>query len=190
MNKRTLAIVRATGVIGATVAIVVGATFASLSSTVSLTNSSINSATADLQIWDGASFGSSAPGYNVTNLVPGTPQSFPIYFKNNGGVPLNLTAAVPALPTLTNISDASKVKITIASDRTGCTDPPLQTTVQALWSAPQTLPCNPLSVGAQGNSGVAGTEGNYTISYDIDPSGVTGSSASVGSFNIDFTGTQ
>lgn len=189
MSKRTIAIARATGVIGATAALIVGVTFAALSSTVTLTNSSITSASADLQIWNGSIFTTTAPGFTVTNLVPGTGQEFPFYLKNNGGVPLNITAAVPALPTLTGItgSDYSKVLVRITSDFCGTF---VNTSLQSLWSAPVALTCNPLAVGAQGNAGVPNTEGNYKIMFDIDPSAVSGGSASVGPFDIQLTGTQ
>ena len=192
VNIRTInPVARATAIIGAVAALVAGVTFAALTSTATLTDTTMSSTTAELLLWDGDSFDSTAPGFTVTDLVPGTGSGpLPFYFKNNGGVALDITARVPALPSTSGITSYGDIEVTIDGEETGCPDAPVVTDLAALNAGPVTLPCNSLSVGAQGNSGVPGTEGNYTVAFDLDPSGVSGSSASVGAFNIEFTGTQ
>jgi hypothetical protein len=46
-----------------------------------------------------------------------------------------------------------------------------------------------MKAGDAGNSGVTGTSGNYDFHFDIAPTSITGSGpASIGPFNLDFTG--
>lgn len=190
MSTRTFAIARAAGVITATVALVTGVTFASLSSSATLSDTTINSATANLTIFDGSTFSATAPGFHIANLIPGTGKEFAMYFKNGGGVDLNLSAHIGTAPTLVgfdNNSDLTKVLVTITNDKNGQVT---NLTLNDLVSGTPVLNGNPLHAGAQGNSGAAGTEGNFHIKFDIDPTAVHGSSASVSSFNITFTGTQ
>lgn len=189
MNRRTLAIARATGVIGATVALVTGITFAQLgSNTVTLTNTTINSATASLKIWDGSTFTTTANGFTITGLVPGqgSPNE-PVYFKNDGGVDLNLTTTVTNTPALNNINSAADVKVKITNDDTGQIK---NTTLAALEAGNVVMPGNPLPAGAQGDSNNLVTPGNYHFNFDISPAAVSGSNASVGAFDFAFTGTQ
>ncbi|MGC1177410.1 MAG: hypothetical protein WA843_05050 [Candidatus Saccharimonadales bacterium] len=178
---------RAVAVIGTVAALVTGVTFAALNSQATLTESTINTATANLTLWNGSSFESSAPGFTITNLVPGTGTAdLPFYFKNGGGVPLNLTAHVPVEPSSSGFSGWDNLKVTFKNAAGVTTD----TTMQALLAGNVSLSGDPLSAGAQGDANTPGTEGNFTAKFDITPSAVTGSSASVGSFNIDFAGTQ
>lgn len=179
---------RAVGVIGAVAALVTGITFAALNSQATLTNSTIDTATANLKLWDGDSFESSAPGFTITNLIPGTGSgNLPFYFQNSGGVGLNLTAHVPAAPTASGFSGWNNLKVTFHND---FTDSTTSTNMQDLLDGNVPLSGGALSAGAQGNSGAPNTEGNFTAKFDITPAAVTGSSASVGAFNIDFAGTQ
>lgn len=188
MTSKTFAISRAVGVIGATAVLATGVTFAALQSNVAtLSNTSVTSSTASLKLWDGDSFELVAPGYTITNLVPGTGSAVQhLYMQNDGQIPLNVTAHVPAAPSASGFSGWENFKVKIASETGGS----VETNMQALLSGNVVLPANPLSAGATGNSNVEGTEGNYTVTFDIDPSSTFGNSVSVGSFNIDFTGTQ
>lgn len=179
-------LVRAIAVIGAVAALAGGATFAALQSQATLTNTTINSATASLKLWNGSSFESTAPGFTVTNVVPGqgsAPQAF--YFKNDGGVPLAVTATVPVAPTYAGVAEASDVEV----DITCYNNATVNTNLEALLAGPVSLNLV-LPAGAQGDSGNPNTVGNCTAVFDFDPAGVSGSSASVGPFDVVFTGTQ
>lgn len=185
--KKFSPLARAIGVTGAVVAIAGGATFAALQSQATLTNTTITSATADLRLWDGDSFEPTAPGFTITNLLPGSgsgPQAF--YFQNNGTAPLAITASVPVLPSATNIAAWTDVEVDISC--VGASGP-VSTTLAALNSAPVSLTLT-LPAGAQGDSGNPLAVGNCTADFDFNPAGVTGSSASVTAFNVVFNGTQ
>jgi hypothetical protein len=62
------------------------------------------------------------------------------------------------------------------------------TTMAALLAGNVPLVTAPLPAGAQGD-GNASVPGNYTVTFAIAPDKVFGSSLSVGSFNLEFTGT-
>jgi hypothetical protein len=181
---------RAVGVISAVAIVAGGVTFAALTSnTATLADNTINTTTASLKVWNGAAFGTSASGFHVTGLVPGTGVDNPFYLQNDGGVALDLTAHVPSAPTLTGVTgnDLSKVKVDITDDHTGTVT---HTDLSALTTGTVTLTDDPFAAGATGNSGVAGTSGNFHLKFDIDSGAVSGSSASVSSFDLDFGGTQ
>lgn len=114
---------RAIGIIGVVAALVAATTFAALTSQATLTNNTIASATADLQVdSDGdASYGSTDEGFAFTSVVPGgaavpsTPFTFKL--KNNGGVGgtnLSVSVKIPVLPTWSGIVDNSKVDVVLA----------------------------------------------------------------------------
>lgn len=182
---------RAIGIISAVAVLVGGVTFAALTSQATLTNSSISSATANLLLWDGDTFESTAPGFTVTGLVPGTGVTNAFYFKNSGGVPLNITANVPALPGSAGFSDWHNLLVTISSTNPGCVGPAtVNTNMYDLNAGQVSLPCPPLTAGAQGSNVVLATEGNYTMKFDIVPGSITGSVVTVDNFNMVFTGVQ
>jgi hypothetical protein len=181
-------LLRAIGVIGAVAALVTGITFAALQSQATLTNNTISTASADLLLWDGDSFEETAPGFNVTNLLPGTPsapQEF--YFKNNGTATLNVTARIPVAPAVTNIGDFGEVDVTL--DCQGVGNDPVATTMAALIAGEVALDTT-LVGGAQGVIGETENPANCTAVFNIDPITVSGESANIGSFDIRFTGNQ
>jgi hypothetical protein len=199
-------LLRATGVIGAVAALVTGITFAQLSASASLTNTSENTASAGLNIWNGSAYASTAPGFTITGLIPGTGVNENVYLQNSGGLPEAITATVPTLPTSSGFSGWSNATVSITAQDTSCIDPPgfvensptapssgsvftVNTNLADLSSGQVILPCT-MNAGDSGNSGVPGTSGNYDFHFDIAESSVTGSSASIGAFNINFTGTQ
>ena len=200
---------RATGVIGAVAALVTGITFAALSNQATLADTTVNTANAGLNIWDSTSstYGPTAPGFTITGLIPGTGITDNVYLQNSGGVSEAITATVPTLPSATGFSGWNNATISITAENTSCTDPvgfventstagssntspfTVNTNLADLSSGQVILPCI-MNAGDAGNSGVAGTSGNYDFHFDIAKSSITGSSASIGGFDIDFTGTQ
>lgn len=189
MNVRSLTIARSVAVIGGMVALVTGVTFAALqTNTVTLAANTISTATAELLIWNGSEFTTTAPGFAVTNLVPGEgSDEYPFYLKNSSPFDLKLSAHVPGPVEITGITGgASKVKVVLTDKGSGeVTTTDLQTLMDGDVDLNGVLNAN-----AQGNAGVPVTEGNYTVKFDIDPAAVTGDSANVGSFDLEFTGTQ
>lgn len=184
--RRINPVLRAVLVIGVVMAFVTSITYAALQSQATLTNNTISTASADLLLWDGDSFESTAPGFNITELVPGTPsdaQNF--YFKNNGSTPLDITARIPSAPATTGIGDFAKVYVTLDCQGGAAA---VETDMAALLAGEVSL--DMLPAGAQGVIGDTGNPANCTAVFDIDPSTVSGGSASIGSFDLRFTGTQ
>lgn len=183
-------VARAIVVIGVVAALVTSITFAALQSQATLTNTTITSGTASLQLYDFSipDWASSAPGFTVTGLVPGEgsdPQAF--YFRNNGDVDLIVSAELDGTPpALTNIAALDDVEVVF--DCFGATGS-VPTTLAALDAGPVSLTLT-LPAGATGNAGDPNTVGNCNATFDLDPAGVSGSSASVAPFTIKFTGDQ
>lgn len=192
MNKKLSAILRAVGALGAVTAIVGGVTFAALSSSATLAQSTISTANADLNIYNFSTnaWANSAPGFNITGLVPGTGVTEEFYLQNDGDTALTVKARVPVLPAAPEggygFTGFENVTVTITGE--GCVEPPVQTNLLALNSGDVALPCNPLAAGVSGDSN-ADVAGNYDIKFDINSAAITGESAGVGPFDIVFTGT-
>ena len=181
MSRSSWAIVRAVGVIGATAAIVVGATFAAFTSnTASLTNNTLASATADLQVQStSGSFSTTDAGMNFSALLPGVASSpFTFYLKDNGSADLNVTASIPeslsssTIPlndvtlTFTNVTETGSVSYTLDQLNNG--------QVMALPGAsPQLTP---------------GNFDQYSVTATLDNSLTT--SGTVTPFTLNFVGTQ
>jgi len=188
MSKHALTIARGAGVIGVTMALMVGATFAALTSNpVTLSNNNITSATASLKVWNGSTYDVTATGFTVNNLIPGSGSGdLPFYLENDGGTPLDLSVTVPTAPTASGFTGWDNFTVKIKNNVGAETD----TTMQALLAGQVPLNGLALPAGATGNGGVPNTEGNFTVAFDINKTAVTGSQATVGSFNLVFTGTQ
>lgn len=114
-------VVRATGIIGATAALVTGVTFAALSSSATLTQNTIASATANLEIDnvdEGVETGlSTDQGFAFTGVVPGGTGSNTGNFTltNTGTAGLTVKVKSPAGPTWVggSVNDA-KVHVNIS----------------------------------------------------------------------------
>lgn len=186
-------VLRAVGVISAVAVLVGGVTFAALQSRTTLTNNTISTASAGLEIWDGEEFERTAPGFDVTGLVPGqgSGENF-FYLRNSGEADMNITARVPRVPERPNggygFSGWENVRVTFVSHEAGCSNDTVRTTMATLLAREVRLPCNPLSEGAQGDSNNHSAEGTYSVAFDIDPDAVNGERARVGDFDIRFTG--
>jgi len=187
-------VARAIAVIAAVMALVTGVTFAALKDSVALQGNTISSANADLLIWNGSEFAEATEGFAVTNLIPGQgSDDYPFYLKNNGATPLKLAITVPNEPAAPEggygFTGWENLKVNITNHKAGCGQT-THTTMAALLAGEVNLKCNPLSAGAQGDNseGAEETEGNFSVSFDIDPSSVTGDNPGVGSFDLVITG--
>src|SRR5262249_19629861 len=100
MTIRINPLARAVGIFGAVAALAAGVTFAALQSSATLTDSSIDTGNADIQVYNFSDnqWESSAPGFTITNLVPGTGSDQNFYLRNTGSVDYDLTATIPTLP--------------------------------------------------------------------------------------------
>ena len=183
MTKQTIAITRAVGVIGATVALVAGVTFANLTSNnVTLTANQLSTATASLMLLDGGNSDApvnTLPGFNFVNLLPGVESSAFVFKLNNAGTsPLNISATFPNLtPSVTGIS-LTKIHLKIAA--AGSLDPAVNTTLDLLSSTTVTLPGSPVGVGSIQQ---------YNVTATIDPT-YAGAGGTLAPFTLTFTGTQ
>jgi hypothetical protein len=194
MSSKLAIIGRAVGSVGAVVALAGGITYAALTSnTATLSQSTISTGTTGLNIYDFSTnqWATSAPGFQITDLVPGTGVDENFYLQNTGSTDLDVTAKVPTLPGPPTggdygFSGFENVTVKITGEKCGDT---VSTNLSALNAGTVALPCNPLTAGAAGNSNATGTEGNYKIHFDINPDAVSGSSAGVGPFDIVFQGT-
>jgi hypothetical protein len=192
-------IARAIGVMGAVTVLVTGVTFAALSSTATLSGNTLSAADSNLLVWDqpAGAFESDAPGFNVTDLIPGegSGENF-FYLQNNGDGAVHVSAHVPTAPAEPEggygFSGWDNLKLTFKSYAPDCEDNTLNTTMEALLAGNVTLPCNTLAKDATGNNqpGQEATEGNYSVKFDIDPSSLTegATDAGVGSFDLQLIG--
>lgn len=192
-------VIRAIAVIGAVMALVTGITFAALSSTATLTNNTISAADSNLLVWDetAQAFETEAPGFTITDLIPGEgsgPNLF--YLHNDSDGPVYVSAHVPAEPEVPaggyGFTGWENLKVTFTSLKTGCAEGPVETNMAELLAGNVELPCNTLAQDAMGNNqpGAEGTEGNYSVEFDIDPASLTpgAEDAGVGSFDLQLIG--
>ncbi|MDB5165932.1 MAG: hypothetical protein JWM37_4 [Candidatus Saccharibacteria bacterium] len=193
MNNIKKAYLRAIGTITATFVLVVGMTFAAVNTQATLTGSSLSTTSADLLLWNGNSFASTAPGFAVDSLVPGIgSQEFSISFKNTGGSPMTLGAHIPTVLKFagfnsTSASTAMKaVKVTIKNTATG---EKIDTSLYSLTlSTDVALPGPALKGGATTNPLDPASEGNYTIRFDVDATAIGTLKATVDMFDLVFSG--
>lgn len=207
MKEKLTAILSPLLVIGGVLVLAGGVTYAQLSDTATLSDTSENTADAGINIWNGSAYANTAPGFPITGLIPGTGVTENLYLQNSGGVPEAITANVPTLPSASGFSGWNNALVQITAQDTSCTDPPgflentatagtsntspftVNTNLADLSSGQVLLPCT-MNAGDAGNSGVPGTSGNYNVHFDIAEPSITGSSASIGDFDMVFTGTQ
>lgn len=115
---------KAGAVFGAVAIITTSVTFAALQSQASLTNNTISSATANLQVKSSGSFAPQDAGFAFAGVVPGgaavpaTGNAFQL--KNGGDIDLAIYASMPAAPTFSGGTvDQSKVKLVLDCTTTG-----------------------------------------------------------------------
>lgn len=187
MNKLSI-IARAGTMLAAVSALTVAATFAALTSTATLTNNTISSASADLQVnnTDNAgTFGATDTGFTFDNLVPGAAYSAAQHFslKNNGSA--NLTVTVYAVgATVTGTIDKSKVHVKFTNADTANA---AEYTMAELESLVRDVP----GVSGAGSLAASGNEENaFSVQVKLDADAVTGGSASLSGFDLVFTGSS
>jgi predicted ribosomally synthesized peptide with SipW-like signal peptide len=180
-------ILRAVGVIGAVALLVTSVTFAALSDEASLTGNTVTSATADLNVWDGSAWAGTGAGFDVNELIPGTwsaPYAF--YLQNASPFAMDISVRVPVAPTLTNVASLADVEIRFHDE----TQAVIATTDldELVNSGPVAL--NDLLANSQGSTAATADEGDYYVTFNLDPTGVSGTQADVPAFNFVFTGEQ
>jgi hypothetical protein len=181
---------RAVGVFSAVVVLVGGVTYAVLTSnTATLTNNTINSATASMVVSSDAGcgpsagvFGATDTGFAFNGLVPGGAASPNETFciKNTGTADLALKLFVPTAPTWTvtpsGTVDNGEVDVHVDC---GSGTRTLDATVEDLATSPQAF---------TGSNLTAGATTVCTINIDMNAAAFTGSGASSGNFNFEFSG--
>ena len=195
--KKFNPLARAIAVISVVAVSLTGVTYAALQSTATLSANTISVADSNLLIWDAsaAAFEEEAPGFTIENLIPGQgSEENKFYLKNDSDGPLYVYAHVPETPAEPEggygFSGWQNLIVTFKSYEPGCVDNMVATNMADLLAGNVALPCNTFSQNAQGDSGNIATEGNYSVTFDINPSAhIDGADdAGVGAFDIDFIG--
>lgn len=185
--KNSKAMLRAVGVVAAVVVIVSGVTFAALQSQqVKLTGSTIQTATANLQISpDGINYSSSHAGYSFFDLVPGGAampvNGYSFFLQNGGGTPLSLKFAISSLPSNPDNVDLTKVNIILTPNSGGS---PQSITLAALIAANAS---GGITVSSP-NPLMPGSSAQYMLQVSLAGDAVIGSSAALGNIDFAFTG--
>jgi hypothetical protein len=193
MKIRSLAVARSVAVIGGMGALIAGVTFAALTSgPATLASNTLSTATAELQVSNnGTTFSPSVAGFAVTGLIPGdgsTHKKF--YMKNSGDVDLALSVHVPHTPPAPTggygFTGWQNLKVFIKDLSTG----EVTTTNMTDLLAGDVSLTGSLGQGVTGNPATPAAPGNYELWYDITPSALTGGTAGVGAFDLQFMGTS
>lgn len=176
-------LVRAVLVVGAIAGLVVGVTYAALSSSASLTGNTI-SATAGLQLStdSGATYGSSIAGFPFEGVTPGDTTGVTKNFKLKNATTTGMTGLTLKIPTAVTFTggvvDGSKVHVNLV-----CTTPDLtlSSNLTALSASEVTVTGTPLAAGAIADCAV-------TVTMDSDAI-TSGGPVTSGAFELRFTGT-
>lgn len=180
-------VVRAVGVIGAVMALATGVTFAALQSQATLTNNTIASATATLQVDNtdsGANpFSATDVGYAFSGVVPGgaTSSTGNFQLKNAGTVGMTVSVKVDSAPTWTvadgvGTVDNNKVKV-LFQRGAGVVQ---EITLNDLLSGDVPLTDGNLAPGAVAT---------FHVQIKMDADAFTGSGATADNFDFVFSGT-
>lgn len=192
-TKHIKAYMRAATATLALLTMVVGTTLAAANTQAALMGTSLSTTSADLLIYDGQGFSDSAPGFVVQNLVPGVGSAeYRLAFQNTGGKAIGIGAHVPTAYTFDGFNSTSAttamktVKVVIKNLHDGTE------TTTTLYSLGLTtdvpLPGAPLGAGVAADPASSTSEGNYSIRFDVDPTAIGTSKATVDPFDIVFTG--
>ena len=186
--KKSSIILRASAMLAAISVMVVGVTYAALTSTATLTDNTISSATATLLV-DGPDGNldqsASEAGFSFTDLVPGADYSAPQAFRleNDGSADMTVTVYA-TVGSLTGVLDKSKVhvKVTNTSADPDVSDEYTLAELETLFN----------DVPGVSGSGVLEdqTVEEFTIQVKLDENAVSGGGASLTGFNFVFTGSS
>jgi len=181
-------LLRAVAVISAVAVLAAGVTFAFLTSTATLTGNTLSSATAGLLVdgSDGDTVAtSSEPGFAFNNLLPGAAYGSgqTLRLENNGTAQLDVTVSAGA-GLATGTIDRNEVFVKFTNQTTPGF---AEYTLAQLESAGRNMPN--ISTGVPGFLDFPLTTA-FTMQVRLGASAVTGSSASIGSFPLVFTGTS
>jgi hypothetical protein len=188
MSKASI-IARAAATLGVLTATVSGVTMAALQSTATLSDNTVSSATAELQVskttpCGETGFASTLTGFNFTGIVPGSATATSTQhfcLKNTGTANMNVVFAIPTLPTYSNSGGSVTVDNTKVHVALTCgTLPTVNTTIDALFT----------TVGGV-TVGTLNATDNLTcdVTVSMDANAFTGSSVTSTGFSLVFTGT-
>ena len=183
-------IARAIGVIGAVAVLVTTVTYAALQSQATLTENTIASATAELEVSnDDVVYDESVTGFDFEGAIPGGASSDPetFYLRNSGDVDLDISATVPTALPLTwedsnsdpVIVDESMVDIAIS-----CTFTSGSFTIDG-----DLVTMGAGDVAAVGDALPDGEDATCTATVSMDAGAFSADSATSDGFDITFTGT-
>lgn len=183
-------VVRAIGVIGAVAILVTSITYAALQSQVTLTDNTIATGTADLQINNTddtvTGFGDTDTGFAFTGVVPGSTTGSSVgnfQLKNNGTAGMTIAVQIPTAPVWTVVPtstvDNSKVTVNLS-----CTD------ADETYTVTDTL-ANLIAGDVNFTTGTlaGGDTATCTAKITMAADAFTGESASASNFDFKFTGT-
>lgn len=162
-----------------------GITYAALQSQqATLNGNTIESATAALQISkDGATYISTANGFDFSGLVPGGPAmpsqygGYPLWLKNNGTASLNANLSINGTPTTTGDIDLSKVMLVLTPVSGGGT---AQSISLATLIANSTGGSTSLTIPTL----TPGATIQYKVQVQMASDAFSGSSASISNLNL------
>jgi predicted ribosomally synthesized peptide with SipW-like signal peptide len=185
-------VTKAVGVFAAVAIIVGGVTYAAFQSQATLSDNTISSATAGLQVdnlGNGAGFATSDAGFSFTGIVPGadygTPQQFKL--KNSGDTDLQVTvfATDGASSGILN-----KNKIHVKFTNTSLSTPgSVEYTLAELQSMEKGLPGMGIASNDSLDTSGSGEENTFNVQVKIDADAVNnGNGASVSGFDLVLTG--
>lgn len=122
--RRYSPVARAMLVFGVVASLVTGVTFAALNNQATLTNNTISSATAELQIKSSGQFAPQDAGFAFSDIIPGGPAvpepGGAFQLRNTGGTDLDISVSIPALPVFSGGEvDPSKVDLIVGCSTTG-----------------------------------------------------------------------
>jgi hypothetical protein len=187
-HKNFQPLLRAVMVMAVVGAVVSGVTFAALTSQQAvLAGNTIETATADLRVsTDGTTYSNSLSGFDFANIVPGgsavPAAGYNFYLKNFGGTPLLLKLSVGSTIANPNNVDLSKVNVILSSIGSGAQ--PQSFTLAALIAANTTGGVALTSPSPLMN----GTQQKFAVQVSMASDAFSGSNASLGSIDFDFSG--
>ncbi|HSX30716.1 MAG TPA: hypothetical protein VLE99_02265 [Candidatus Saccharimonadales bacterium] len=187
---KLLPLARAIGVLSAVGVATTLVTFAAIQSTGNaLTGNTIETATANLQISkDGTNFFANVAGYDFSGLVPGgaaqpvSSGGYLVALKNTGSATLLLSLDVPVQPSVTGITDLSKVRVLLTPPMVNGVSFPAQTFKLS------DLIAGPVALTGSGSSLIPNATTQFRLQVAMDGDAVNGSGATINGLDLSFSG--